>query len=151
MLELKKQQVKIQDERIQNNALVRRLAREETLKEIAREAVAAMESKVPLQRGETRSVSGTSEEPKEAILQISDWHYGLEVDNFLNRYSPAIARARVQQLCDQAIARCHHDGIHKIHVVNLGDLISGRIHLPLRVHSRIDVVTQTMEVSELLA
>ena len=48
ILALKKQRVMISDERIQNNALIRQMAREETLKQIALEAVADVETRVKL-------------------------------------------------------------------------------------------------------
>ena len=41
--------------------------------------------------------------------------------------------------------------IDDLYVINLGDMISGRIHLPLRINNRIDTVQQTIEVSEILA
>ena len=148
LLEMKKLRVKISDERVQNNALVRQLAREETLREIAREVVADIETRVKLQPSESHS---HSQSEKEAILQLSDWHYGILVDNFLNQYNPEIARQRVQSLCDQVVSKCLREGVKTIHVVNLGDLISGRIHLTLRLQSRIDIITQTMDVCEIVA
>ena len=41
--------------------------------------------------------------------------------------------------------------IQYLYVINLGDLISGRIHAPLRINSRMDVVSQTQQISELVA
>ena len=46
---------------------------------------------------------------------------------------------------------CKESNIGEIYVANLGDMISGRIHQQLRMSSRIDAVTQTMQVSELIA
>ena len=45
LLELKKERVKLQDERTQNNAYIRRLAREDTIKEIALAYAEKMTSK----------------------------------------------------------------------------------------------------------
>ena len=41
--------------------------------------------------------------------------------------------------------------IDDLYILDLGDLIAGRIHLNIRLNSRIDVITQTIEISELLA
>lgn len=148
LLELQKERVKIQDERSQNRAYVRRLAREDTIKEIALEAVRAMSAKKEF---EVRPPEHSWDTDKEAVLLLSDWHYGMEVDSYWNRFTPEIAKSRVNKLLNETIARCEAQMIDTIHVLNLGDLIAGRIHLPLRIESRIDTITQIMQVSELLA
>ena len=148
LLELQKERVKIQDERSQNRAYVRRLAREDTIKEIALEAVLAMSAKKEL---EVRPPKHFWDTDKEAVLLLSDWHYGMEIDSYWNRFTPEIAKSRVNKLLNETIERCEAQMIDTIHVLNLGDLIAGRIHLPLRIESRIDTITQIMQVSELLA
>ena len=148
LLELQKERVKIQDERSQNGAYVRRLAREDTIKEIALEAVLAMSAKKEL---EVRPPKHFWDTDKEAVLLLSDWHYGMEIDSYWNKFTPEIAKSRVNKLLNETIARCEAQMIDTIHVLNLGDLIAGRIHLPLRIESRIDTITQIMQVSELLA
>mgnify|MGYP002710972015 FL=1 len=88
---------------------------------------------------------------RDAILCISDWHYGIEVENALNSYNPEICRERVTKLVVKTLQHCRAYGIKHINLLNLGDLIAGRIHLTLRLESRFDVVTQIMDVSEILA
>ena len=151
---IKKEKMKLSDYRVQTNADLRRISREETIKEIAHDyAVLMAENKAFLlpteESKETqyeRSGSG-----KSAILCISDWHYGIVVDNFWNRYDPDIAKKRISNLCDQVIYLCSENNISDLRLVNLADLICGRIHLPLRLQSRFDVITQIMDVSEILA
>ena len=46
--QLVKERMKISDERVQNNALLRRIAREETLKEIAADYASTMQNFIPL-------------------------------------------------------------------------------------------------------
>lgn len=146
-IELQKEKVKLSDERIQTNAYIRQLAREETIKEIAQTVANQMNGKKMLPVYQKTSKSGD----KEAILEISDWHYGIECENYWNKYNPEIAKERVAKLCDKAIEYCRVNNVRKIHVVNLADLIAGRIHLGLRLESRFDVITQTIEISEILA
>lgn len=148
LLELKKLRVKVSDERIQANAYVRRIAREETLKEIALETAEYMSTHCPITFTKPPSFGGGS---KEAILQISDWHYGLDFTNYWNTYNPEICKERVNALYYEVINKCRKNNVTTLHVVNLSDLIAGRIHLGLRLESRVDVVTQTMEVAEILA
>lgn len=145
---IKKERVKLSDERVQVNAQYRRIAREETLKEIAHDVASHMNEMQPLKLCTPSEFVNSS---KEGILQISDWHYGIVIDNVLNKYDTEVARQRVEQLLNYVKAYCREQCISKLHVVNLGDMIAGRIHLQLRLNSRIDVVTQTIEVSELLA
>ena len=57
----------------------------------------------------------------------------------------------VEKLAKEVAQRCALYDIHRLHVVNLGDMIAGRIHLRLRLNSRIDSITQIIEVSEIIA
>lgn len=150
LLSLEKEKVKISDERIQINALVRRVAREETLKEIAKDAADKLIEHYPFQVITTDRTNNVISE-KEAILQISDWHYGTEIHSPYNEYNPEVCKKRVEKLAKEVAERCALYNIRKLHIVNLGDMIEGRIHLRLRINSRIDVITQTIEVAELLA
>lgn len=149
-INLKKEDIKIADIRHFQNATIRYAAREETIKEIAHEFAQTMSSKFTLQPS-PNTVESNFLIKKEAVLLIGDWHYGLSIDNWFNTYNPNIARLRVQQLQDDVIKILQKEEITKLTVLNLGDMISGSIHLPLRINSRIDVITQTMEVSEIIA
>lgn len=149
LLEIKKERVKLADERIQNNAYIRRLAREESIIEIAKYAADKMQNARMLLRplDTTLKIDGDNE----AILCLSDWHYGLICDNYWNKYDTTIALSRVAKLRDETIRHITKHHVKKLHVLNLGDLIAGRIHLTLRLESRIDVITQILEVTEILA
>ena len=145
---IKKERVKLSDEVVQNNAYVRQLAREETIKEIAREYAEVM------YKGKILETPFYEDRPysfNQAILQISDWHYGIEFENYWNSYNPEICIQRVNELQEKVIKLCKINSITKLHVVNLSDLISGYIHLTLRLQNRYDVITQVMDVAEILA
>lgn len=144
---IKKERVKLSDERIQNNAYIRALAREETLKEIALEVATEVSVKLKLPDVQPKKYSN---QEREAILEISDWHYGIEIDSYWNKYNPDICQQRVEKLARETIDRCKFFGINILHVVNLGDLIAGRIHLQLRLASRYDTITQIINVTEIL-
>lgn len=150
ILNLQKEKVKVSDEKSQLRAYVRRIAREETLKEIASDVVKEISNKIFL--GEYPTKTHPSKNSfLEAILVISDWHYGLECDNAWNTYNTEVAKSRVIALRDKVIDYCRKYDIKKLHLVNLADLIAGRIHLSIRLESRIDVITQVIEVCEILA
>ena len=146
-IQFKLEKVKESDEKAQINALYRRISREETLKEIAREAVETLKHlKLDVH---TPGCNNSSSES--AILVISDWHYGINIDSYFNQYSPEIARKRISKLTTRVAEELWERDINDLYVVNLGDLICGNIHLKLRLNSRIDAITQIMQVSELVA
>lgn len=146
LLELKMERVKLSDERAQNMAAIRKLAREETLLEIANAAAKELSKKSLLDNFELHTITGA----ENAILQISDWHYGIEINSPWNRYNPEIARSRISRLRDKVIDLIQDRGIKNLYIANLGDLISGRIHETIRIQNRIDVITQSLEVAEIL-
>lgn len=148
LFELKKLKYKISDERIQANAYIRRLSREETIKEIAYNVAKDFNSRILL---DNVTPIAPDTEYGEAILCISDWHYGIECDNYWNTYSVEIAEKRINELKNQVACRLIERPVDCLHVVNLSDLICGRIHLKLRIESRFDVITQVLRVSEILA
>lgn len=88
---------------------------------------------------------------KEAALLLGDWHVGLEVDNFLNKYSVEICRSRLQRLVEKVIQHIRLHQVKKVHVFDLGDMICGNIHNSLRSASNEDVISQVMIVCELMA
>lgn len=148
VLEQEMDKVKLSDVRVQWNACMRRLQREDTIREIAREYADTMQQSVPLDYTMTcQPIQSDCEQ----ILEISDWHYGMECDNPWNTYNPDVAKQRVKKLVQSVKDKCKKHNVSCLHVVNLSDLIAGRIHLPLRLESRFDVITQVMEVSEILA
>lgn len=148
LMALKLERYKLADERTQANAYYRRLSREQTIKEIAIEVADKISSKKILPQFD---IAHRVNDSKEAILCISDWHYGMDFTNYWNNYNPDIARERIVKLQDMVTKTIVDEGISRLHIVNLGDMIAGRIHLTIRLESRIDVITQTIEVSEILA
>lgn len=147
LYELRKERMKLSDQITQNNALIRRLSREETIIDIAKEAVEKI-SRVKMLPKYVPALDGDSS--KAGILLISDWHYGIEINGPWNYYNIQIAKERIAKLRDEVISR-GKGVIDELYVLNLGDMIAGNIHLPIRLNSRKDVISQTIEVSELIA
>ena len=142
---------KLADERTQISAIYRRMAREDTLKEIAHDFAQTMNSKLALPAVKPNKLQICNSNPKIGLLCISDWHYGIEIENFYNKYNTDIAKERISKLQQEVINIVKKENLTRVIILNLGDLIGGRIHLQLRINSRIDVITQTMEVAEILA
>ena len=86
--------IKTSDVNTYKNSIIRSTAREETLKEIAHEFAEKMSCKPLLTNGNVNHKSNYGEQ--EALLLISDWHYGIEFDNYFNSYNIDIAKDRIQ-------------------------------------------------------
>lgn len=88
---------------------------------------------------------------REAVLFLADWHFGIHSDNVWNKYSPEIADARIQRLMEDTARKLHENDVNKLHIVIMGDMISGAIHNSIRVQCNETAVDQLMQVSERLA
>lgn len=147
--ELRKEAMKLSDINVQERANIRAIAREETIKEIAHDVVLMMNKDKPLLP--TAKIKPYEiDTDKSAILCLSDWHYGIECETPNNIYNPDICKHRLTVLLNKVFAFLSMDKPKELHVVNLGDLISGYIHLQMRLQNRIDIITQVIEVQEIL-
>ena len=142
---------RLKDERTQLKAVYRQVSRENFLKDIAIECAENIAKSNPFVNEFKKFTKTTKINKKEAILEISDWHYGIEIDNHWNKYSPEICVNRVKTLLNKTIDLVENNEIYKLHILNLGDLISGRIHSQIRIENKEDVISQVINVSELLA
>lgn len=86
----------------------------------------------------------------EASVLLSDLHYGIKIDNVKNYYDEDVCAERLNQLRDKVIDRCKAHKVDKLNVCILGDDISGLIHYSTIAENNRDVITQCIEVSELL-
>ena len=148
--EFQMERMKLSDQITQNNALLRRMSREQTIKEIGIEAAKIVAEKCPFAISTApQKIIGKSD--KAGILQLSDWHYGIVIDTIYNQYNPEIARKRISQLVSKVKDIIRKEGINYLYIFNLGDMIAGNTHLTIRLNSRVNVLNQIMEVSELLS
>lgn len=87
----------------------------------------------------------------EAVLVLTDWHYGLVTDNVWNQYNTNICKQRLSTLLAKTKQYCRLHNVGTLNVIALGDLIHGSIHSSCRVASEEHTCDQIMNVSELLA
>ena len=145
-LELKKEKVKVQDLKTQVNKQIRELARKENLGEILEEKL----DKLPNQMINMNYINHTPSK-KQGIAMISDVHYGMVVDNFLNKYNPDIAKERMDYLTNKIIEYSKLNNLDVMNVCLLGDMISGEQYLSVRLENRENLINQIINVSELLS
>lgn len=87
----------------------------------------------------------------EAILCVTDWHFGMVTDNIWNVYNIQVCKDRVNELFRKAKSYLRLHNVNKLHILVLGDLINGAIHSTVRVASEENACEQLMHASELLA
>lgn len=145
LLELKQQRIMLSDEKRYINERLRELTRVEDFYN-------RLERKYETDSTiEINKVFVTEDDEKEAILMLSDWHYGILIDNEVNKYDSDIAIDRASKLVSQVKKHCALNDVKKLNIFCLGDLISSEIHTIIKMENREDLATQIYEVGELLS
>lgn len=148
IIELKKEKMKLSDERRELNRVVRELARMESMQDKVLE-LWATESDINIfeENIKRENVNGD----KEGVLVVSDVHYGIIVENEVNNYSPKICKESFEKLYKEVVDNIERFNLKKIHVLLAGDLVSGIIHTNLRLQQGEDIISQIKGVSSILA
>ena len=147
MDELYKAKRQLSDQRREYNKILTSDARADHLTEKLIEAANA----VPLKDYSNVFVCNTGASKKEAVLLLSDWHYGQVSNNIWNIYNTDVCVQRISKLFEKVYSALEEHHIGKIHIVLLGDLINGSIHTTSRVAAEENTCEQLMHVAELLA
>lgn len=92
-----------------------------------------------------------TQEGTEAVVLLSDLHIGVDCDNYYNKFNLDIAAERLNTLAENINYYCKMNGVEKLHVLNLGDLINGIIHTNARIEAQMDVAEQIMCAGELIS
>ena len=146
-IEFEKEKIKFQDQRREYFNLLRESARLDHIKEHIEKVALDVSKQKPLEWEPIYKFG----KYKEGILLISDFHFGLEIENFLNTYNKEEFLKRINRLTMKTIEYGKFHGIKTLHVVNLNDLVSGLIHVTVRIANTEDVIEQTQFISEILA
>ena len=145
--EIYKAKRQLWDQRREYNKILTSDARADHLMEKLIEAAKI----APLQNYSEMFEFKNSDSDEEAVLLLSDWHYGQVSDNIWNTYNTSICKERVAKLFDKVSVALQEHHIKTLHVVLLGDFVNGSIHTTCRVASEENTCDQLMHVSELLA
>lgn len=126
------------------STILRDEARQDELKDILREEIRNLDSlKVNVVEKDLNKNS--------AILMLSDLHYGLDIDNFWNKYNPVISRERIDELASQTVKYCNIMNVDELYLANLNDLLSGGLHLTTRIFESVDTVQQAIAIGEIIS
>lgn len=145
--ELYKAKRQLWDQRREYNKMLASDARADHLTEKLIEAA----NVAPLKDYSDVFMFGGENANEEAVLFLSDWHYGQVTDNIWNKYNVDICIERASKLFNKVYRALQDHSVKTMHIVLLGDLINGAIHTTCRVAAEENTCEQLMHVSELLA
>lgn len=145
--EIYKAKRQLWDQRREYNKTLTSDARADHLTERLIEAA----SIVPLENYSNMFKFENSNSEEEAVLCLSDWHYGQVSNNIWNSYDIDICKQRVAKLFEKVSIALEEHCIQTLHIALLGDFINGAIHVGSRVAAEENACEQLMRVSELLA
>ena len=146
-LKIKKEKVKLNDLKAQLNKQIRELARKENLGEILEKKLEELNMQPRIINDEYKQRVTSN---RDMVCLISDIHYGIKTTNALSPYDSDTCKQKMNYLVDKTIKFSLENDIDKLYVLILGDEISGLIHNTTRLEQREDVISQVIEVSELL-
>ena len=144
-IELQKEKIRMRDQKRLMNTKLRELARLEHLEEYLRETVEEFE---PVKLGDFKK--SDSDNDKELLVGLSDWHIGMSINSKFNTFNKEIAIKRLSKLQQKTMEKVLKEDIKTIHIANLGDLIHGLIHVSARVASEENTIEQVITASEMV-
>lgn len=147
---IKKERVKLRDERTEANKLIRERARFEQQLEFLSDKIE--------ERGKElykpyEGIRIDSKDGPDMLLLLSDWHIGQTFAGAFGNYNTDIARDRLGLFISEAIWRGQQSHVKHVYVALLGDLINGANGLAptVRLENRENMVEQTVIAADLLS
>lgn len=147
LADIRKEKQKLFDQRREYNKLLVSDARAEHLNDELLSIAENLNKEYPLVQLEEYKPVNTK---REALLALSDWHYGMVTDNIWNTYNTDICKKRVEKLVSKVIEYLELNQIDMLHIALLGDAAHGGCHVSCRVKSEEDTCDQIMHVSEIM-
>jgi len=145
-INLKKERIRLGDQKTKLNQLIRKTARYENLVDELKEAMENCNLK------EFTYIPHEFDSSKKSLIACwSDFHYGYKFSSSFNRYDTNVFQERFNKYISKIIDIGKQHNIETLYVLGLGDYISGQIHGSLVSQNSIDAVKQTQEVSEYMA
>ena len=143
--ELKKERIKLSDERTELNRLLRVSARRDAFMEQVREIIREVPPSEFLLPVDQVSSSDT-----DLAVQLTDLHTGINVDNYFNKFNYEILKERCSKFLEKIIETKIRHNAQDCHLI-VGEIISGLIHPDLRVQSNENILEQFRLASNLVS
>lgn len=90
------------------------------------------------------------DEKTEAVLMLSDFHIGNQVDTPANKFNIDIAWERIDRLIVKTIKLCNANSVDVLHIALLGDMLNGILRVSNRLENNENVVEQILIVVDML-
>lgn len=144
--ELRREKQKLFDERTAWNKMLRESARnEEDLANL--EKLIKTNGKTVFPNVEHSTIPSESD----MIVCLSDFHFGMKIDNSFEKYNDDIAEQRLKKYLDKIIEISQLHKANNVYVILLGDILSGNIHLTVQLQNRENVIRQIQNSAEMLS
>jgi hypothetical protein len=144
--EIYKERVRLQDANREKRNVLREEARYENLVEVLKETMEFLpEIKLNQYKIEPNDT------PNTAVLQLSDWHCGEQVDSQWNFYNIDEMKHRANVIKEKCINKCRLHKVNSLIIEINGDMAQGIINLSGIANAEEDVVQQIIIVSETLS
>lgn len=151
--ELAKQQIKVRYERNELNRIIREEARKESYKEQILRSISEYNHH-PLFYDESKKFNGILKNDSDLVCTFFDVHTGLNIDNYFNKFNEDILRERMTEYLDKIFEVQLRHGSRDVYLI-LSELVSGIIHLSLRIENNQNLIEQFLTImgylSEFLA
>lgn len=148
--ELKRQQVKIKDERTEYNRLVREYARLENFIEQIITLTKENISPIEYDFNSKLDMFNDDLETTDLIASFSDVHTGIQIDNYFNKFDEVVLKDRIFKYLKKIFKIQMKHNAKTIHLI-LSELLSGIIHLTLRIENNKDLIQQFLIIIEYLS
>ena len=148
--EIKKEKIKLRDERTESNRGIRIEARVENKLDYL-EDIISKQGKIdykPLKPEERKAIQIKSD--NDLVIMLSDLHIGQTFDSAWGRYDLEVAKDRMQQYLHKIIEIKDRHNSENCFVTLQGDMISNSIHKSIAITNRENVIEQVIEASEMV-
>lgn len=144
--EIRKEKQKLFDERTALNKLLRENARTE--EDLAKLEVLIKKNGVTTLPFVYKNYTSSD---NDLIVVLSDFHLGLDTDNYFGTYNSNIATDRLNQYLHKIIEVKKLHNSENVYLLLLGDILSGEIHFTVQLENRENVTEQIQKSAELLS
>ncbi len=148
--EIKKEKIKLRDERTESNRGIRIEARVEDKLDYL-EKIIANQGKIdykPLKPAERELIKTKSD--NDLIIMLSDLHIGQTFASAWGRYNLEVAKDRMNQYLNKIIEIKDRHNSENCFVTLQGDMISNSIHKTIAITNRENVIEQVISASEMI-
>ncbi|PNX45675.1 MAG: hypothetical protein BV457_09120 [Thermoplasmata archaeon M9B1D] len=143
---LKKERIKLSDERVTYNRLIREQARRESFEDMIKNIVCENTQPIAFELKQSDNYSSS----QDLLVHLTDIHTGIFIDNCFNKFNEDVLKDRIEEYTSRII------GLKKLHnaencYIVIGEIISGLIHNNLRLQNNMDLMQQFKCISELIS